>query len=137
MCNIVGYCCSFIFYAAATVACFGLKMYVECHGSWKGDHCALSECEQSYEWLDLFGSLALIGPVISALKFRCGFSWWRVLSLAIAIAITAGQLLSLWGCCFIRKRGRKDTDKKSKKKRKEERDEKKEALNADNTECEV
>ena len=139
MCKLFGFLFSGLFYAAATILCFGLKMYVECHGEWNGSHCQLTECEESYMWFDLWGSMVFIGPIVSALKFRCGFSWWRVLALCIAIGITIGQMLSLWGCCFIRKRSRQrgeGKDKKSKKKRKYKKmkDEKEEALN---TECEV
>eukprot|EP01084_Bolivina_argentea_P199549 341440_1 len=114
MCKIIGYCCSFLYYAIASIGLFGVKLYVDCEGegmSWNG--CELDECQQQYMWYDLGASMIFVGPVVSTLSMvHCGFNWWKLLSFVISIAITVAQVVSVFGCCLARKRAKKSRKKK-------------------------
>eukprot|EP00483_Globobulimina_turgida_P000017 UN00017 len=126
MCKILGYCCSLIYYAIASVGLFGLKLYVECQNQGSWNECELGECAEKYMWYDLFGSMLFVGPIFSVLSMaNCGFNWWRLLSFGISITITIAQILSVCGCCLTRKKH------KGKSKKKQEQDEKKRPINTD------
>ena len=118
MCKIFGYCFSLIFYTAVSLGLFYTKIYTDCQGTW---NCKPSGCEEEYMWYDLWGCMMFFGPVISILNItHCGFTWWKMGSLGIASAITLFQILSVVGCCCVRKKY-KGKGGKSKKKDKDEK----------------
>ena len=132
-CKILRYLCSLFYCALASVAFFCLKVFVDCsYNNGTFSNCELSECEQKYMWMDLWGSMIFIGPIISIISIsNCGFAWWKVLSFTISLSITIAQILSIVGCCLTRK---KYKGKGGKKKSKSSKDEKKQPIN---TEIEV